>query len=643
MSKNELIDFYLVNGDLFQQNNVVISALRTFGFWILKLLTTIADACQQLYDITFRLVDFTTWPKINTLIEEFKPVFVALMAISIFALGIMLIANHEKKPKIAINICIACLCVTCSAVVFQQLNTAVLDAKTGIDSVTEDTAAGNVYDIIGNNMMDVYYLDQQIGLSNINYEENENKLPHPKMTSQRMNVMDYAEVMDPDSDNYDFNDDAAEDILTQMIITGGDGSSYDIGEIYDGVAWTSVGNNFYYRYKIDCLPVILELLSIIVLYIAMAYKCTRLAFELVFARLLAYLYSAELSGGQKIAKILVFIRDTYILLFVTTLCIKLFYFFTAYIDELAMNSLLEAAIILFIAFSVIDGPNLVEKLLGMDAGLKSSTARMMAVYKAGSGAAHRAMHTAAAPARMAARYGMQRYMMNRQATATSEAVRNAMDGDRGAAGFMDSEHGQEDNTDGKSAVAGDPQSHGNQNDYTGQERSETGYDAGNQRNAEQNFSDTSFMDAGTAEDAASGENDRDQSQHSAENRGTYDAAFMDNSADEGEPIGDTSVDTPDEGKQQGTFMENSGQDRNRPDTAAENQGKRMSDTVAKEKPDAHSKKRKPDRFDQMMEQGSTVQKHQSSSLDQNRIVSRYKGRIFDRNIKDGNIRKDDDK
>ena len=75
MSKNELIDFYLVNGDLFQQNNVVISALRTFGFWILKLLTTIADACQQLYDITFRLVDFTTWPKINTLIEEFKPVF----------------------------------------------------------------------------------------------------------------------------------------------------------------------------------------------------------------------------------------------------------------------------------------------------------------------------------------------------------------------------------------------------------------------------------------------------------------------------------------------------------------------------------------------------------------------------------------
>lgn len=523
--------------------------------------------------------------------------------------------------------------MTCSAVVFQQLNTAVLDAKTGIDSVTEDTAAGNVYDIIGNNMMDIYYLDQQIGLSNINYEENENKLPHPKMTSQRMNVMDYAEVMDPDSDSYDFNDAAAEDILTQMIITGGDGSSYDIGEIYDGVAWTSIGNNFYYRYKIDYLPVILEMLSVIVLYIAMAYKCTRLAFELVFARLLAYLYSAELSGGQKIAKILVFIRDTYILLFVTTLCIKLFYFFTAYIDEIAMNSLLEAAIILFIAFSVVDGPNLVEKLLGMDAGLKSSTARMMAVYKAGSGAAHKAMHTAAAPAKMAARYGMQRHMMNRQATATNEAIRNAMGGNGDSDSFM--ANGQANDAEVASSV---------ENDNTGQAQSETdNLDAGGRHSAaQQDFSDTSFMDSDAAANAEDDENGRGQRLQNQES-GTYDAAFMDNSADEGTPIGDTSSDTSEEGKQQGAFMENGGHDGNEPYTVAGNQNEMAQHTDFPEKSDTHinDSSKKPDRFEQMMEQGG-IKRQQNSSLNQNRVISRYKGRIFDRNIKERNRRKDDE-
>ena len=244
MSKKELIDFYLANGDLFSQNDIITGALRSLGFWLLKLFAMVGDACKELYDVTFGLVDFTTWPKISAFVEEFKPVFVALMAASIFALGIMLIANHEKKPKIAINICVACLCVTCSTLIFTQLNTLVKDAKTGLDSVTEETA-GDVYDIVGNNTIDIYYLDQQIGMSAIDYTKNKNKLPHPKMTKQKMDVMDYTEVLDPDSDRYEFKDDNAEDILTNEIISLGDGKSYSVGEVYNGVAWTSVGNNLY--------------------------------------------------------------------------------------------------------------------------------------------------------------------------------------------------------------------------------------------------------------------------------------------------------------------------------------------------------------------------------------------------------------
>ena len=98
------------------------------------------------------------------------------------------------------------------------------------------------------------------------------------------------------------------------------------------------------------------------------------------ARLLAYLYSAELSGGEKIKKIIVFIRDSYILLIVTAICIKVYVLITGYISSHMNNGLVSAIFSLFIAFAVIDGPNLVERLLGMDAGLKSSTARLLAAY-----------------------------------------------------------------------------------------------------------------------------------------------------------------------------------------------------------------------------------------------------------------------
>ena len=58
----------------------------------------------------------------------------------------------------------------------------------------------------------------------------------------------------------------------------------------------------------------MQLAALIIIFLTMSYKCVRIAFELVVGRLLAYLYSTELSGGEKIRKILVFIRDSYILL-----------------------------------------------------------------------------------------------------------------------------------------------------------------------------------------------------------------------------------------------------------------------------------------------------------------------------------------
>lgn len=436
MSKEELIDFYLRNNELFNNNDIVVSMLRGVGWFFFEVVVKVAAACEQLYDISFGLVDFSSWPKVNQFVDSFKPLFIALMAISIFALGIILIMDHEKKPKIIINICIAILCVTCSTLVFSEMNQIVKDVKAGVEAVgTVDEEDDGVYDIVSNHLFDIYQLDQEIGMSNIDFGENGKGLPHPKMDKQRLSVLDYSEVLDYESGDYEFKDDAAEDILSQKLVSLGDGENYAVKDVYNGALWTSVGNTFYFRYKLDTLPALMELVAVMILYIALSYKCTRLAFELVFGRLMAYLYAAELSGGQKIAKILVFIRDTYILEVITTLCVKIYYLFNAYISENIENSIVQAFLILFVAFSVIDGPNLVEKLLGMDAGLKSSTARMMAAY----GMMRSAARTAMAPGKMAYGYHRQNVMMGRQADATAAAMRDAANLSQAGAGtgFMD--------------------------------------------------------------------------------------------------------------------------------------------------------------------------------------------------------------
>lgn len=659
MSEQELIDFYLANGDLFTQNDVVSGALRTIGFWIVKGLAFVGDACKQLYDITFGLVDFTTWPKINDFVDKFQPVFVALMAASLVALGVMLIANHEKKPKLALNICIACLCVTCSTLVFTQLNTLVKAAKTDIEGVNTESTA-DVYDIVGNNTLDICYLDQRLGMSNIDYEKNQNKLAHASMTKQKMSVIDYNEVLDPDSDRYDFTDDNAKDILSSELVSLGDGENYKIDEVYNGVLWTSAGNNFYYRYKIDMLPVMLELIALVVLYVAMAYKCTRLAFELVFGRLLAYLYSAELSGGQKIAKIMVFIRDTYILLFMTTLCIKLFYFFTAYIGELNTSPLIEAALICFIAFSVIDGPNLVEKLLGMDAGLKSSTTRLLAASRMANSVLHKAGRTASAPLRAAERSRER----SRQAEAAGRTIRNAMSQGAGAAPETMDMHTEGRGKTDKDGEGNADRSGGASAESADREAFAAGANAQQQMKdtrdkhaaADESFDTASFMDKG----ASDGDFSHDEPKDMSLEESMPGTAFMDDAASEGKPIGQMDGSAPEDGGQQAAFMSDSegsedAESERKPkaaesaETSSKNReveqnmagkGEKADDRKGKAHPQAKEapsggKKQMPDRFEQMMAEQEKPGR-QKSSLNENRVIAQYKGKIFDRNM-----RKDD--
>ena len=398
MTEEQLLDFYTNNTDILSSQDLFMSFLRNVGFALLQLLVKLASACEKLYDVTFGLVDVTSFPKINNWINEFKPLFIALMAVSIFALGIMLIFNVKRKPKILVNICVAILCVTCSTLCFNQMNSIVKDLKSGIDAISVEENIDNSYSIISNNMVDLYYLDDQIGLSNINFKNDKGKLPRYSLNSNKMGVMNYSEVLPPKDKDYDYKDKQAEEILSHgMRMSTKPGELYKIVELDDGFPVKRFHNQYYYRYQMDAIPIILQLFSVIILYLASAYKCTRIAYELINARLLSYLLSAELSGGEKIGKTLIFIRDSYILLILTTVSIKIYFLLSSVlnsVEAIQNDTLVKSIILVFLAFAVVDGPNLVERLLGMDVGLQSSTGRLITMYKlaqTGSRAGHSAI------------------------------------------------------------------------------------------------------------------------------------------------------------------------------------------------------------------------------------------------------------
>ena len=373
---NQWIDFYERNSKILQTNNLVSSAMRQGGWMIIKGLVRLTDTVQNLYNKSFGFIDMTTNEHINDFVQRFKPAFVAFTALALLYLGYILIMKHDKKPNIAANICVAILCVSCSTFMFGTLNSLAHSFKTGVDSYSYKDNTKAAVTIVDENMIDVLKAYKKFGISlkpadysKINAGITEKKLGYFRINS----VINYAnDELGNEENPFKYRLDADKSDGTVKTIENDNGWGINDGSDAD------FGNEFYYRYNFEWTNALIQLLSLIIVYIAMSYKCVRVAFELVVARLLAYLYSAELSGGEKVRKILVFIRDSYILLGITAICIKLYAVFTGFIHSYVGTNLTAAIFSLFIAFTVIDGPNLVEKLLGMDAGLRSSTARMLA-------------------------------------------------------------------------------------------------------------------------------------------------------------------------------------------------------------------------------------------------------------------------
>jgi len=156
-----------------------------------------------------------------------------------------------------------------------------------------------------------------------------------------------------------------------------------LDELYDGVAWTDLLNEFYYRYTVDYGVMWMELISLIIIYLFMSYKVIRILYEIVIHRLLAYLYSANLNNNQKILKILDSLKDSYILLLFTTVIIKFYLLATKFISGWNVSGIAKGIILLFLAFAVIDGPNLIQKLTGADIGASDGMGKMMSLFYGG--------------------------------------------------------------------------------------------------------------------------------------------------------------------------------------------------------------------------------------------------------------------
>ena len=127
--------------------------------------------------------------------------------------------------------------------------------------------------------------------------------------------------------------------------------------------------NFIIDIKIDSIEIIISLLAIIIVYLFMAAKVIKIVFEIVMGNIIAIYYSANLNGPQKVLQIFKEILNCFIVLLLTGVLIRMFVISETIIYELELSGLAYGFLLIFVAIAVIQGPNIIQKIIGIDAGI----------------------------------------------------------------------------------------------------------------------------------------------------------------------------------------------------------------------------------------------------------------------------------
>lgn len=381
MQESEIIEILTDNSDIFETSTIAGKYVFRPIIWaVVKFMCWLSNLCQNLYISCFKFIDFTTYGPVKSFLDEFDGAVVVTLAASLLIIAITHIINPEKKKTPILNNFLIGMLVMCtSASLLSSFNNLLLQGTNYITGTYGDTGLA-AEQIVSDNLTDLLYVDKKIGLNNVS----ENNIPHANLSNEAIKNINYADVIDTDSNNISTSE--GKDILKKKAVymEGISDTNYALVEINDGNFVTNIFAEFYFRYQINFFTVFLSILALCIVFLVMGYKVIRLIWELLTSMFLTVILSGEIVSGQGMKKLLGYIRDIYIVLLYTTVAIKFFILAVGFVGNNFPKEV-RGFILIFIAFAVADGPAVVEKILGIDAGLQSGMGKAMAAMHMASG------------------------------------------------------------------------------------------------------------------------------------------------------------------------------------------------------------------------------------------------------------------
>lgn len=372
MNDDQIIKALEKCSDYLSLNSMPSDALRYLGWCLIKGLAFTLEVVEGGLAQVYKLLYFFSSSQVTSFINQYMPVVFALTGVALGYLGWMIIIRQKTDyNRLVVNFLVAITIFVALPWSMGQAADLVLYGQKGLqDNMSASTS------VIKGNITDVYLLDKA------NFTPGKMKTKNYIQNDNDIRAMDINEPMDtggwfsssPLSDN-------GKAILTKKLGTQTGKMTLNDLQSY----WFS--KESYYRYSWHPVLILVELIAVMIAISFSIFKTSQLIMELGFLKTLTMgTLFTDLDSGQRTKKLVLQIRNTFIVLYLIALTLKFFLLFTDYISNQSINAVVKVLVILAAAFSVIDGPNIIEQLFGIDAGLSSASKALLGML----GAAHMA-------------------------------------------------------------------------------------------------------------------------------------------------------------------------------------------------------------------------------------------------------------
>lgn len=221
-----------------------------------------------------------------------------------------------------------------------------------------------------------------------------------------------------------FNDNDERDMLNSASIDNIGAYFHWLGKYFFGFGYAAES---VYKYDFNFLYGLIVMLATLLALIFACFRLGKLLYEVVFIEIIAPIFIAidsATSQEQKAKQVLTNLVSSYALFIFVILILKLYLMVVLSIFQLNLTLVVKIVIIISGAAFVIDGPDIVVKLLGVDAGVKSGYGAlrgMGAVAHAGMGAAKK---LSGAPTSIATKLGERKGTKMAKQQAAAEAKKD---------------------------------------------------------------------------------------------------------------------------------------------------------------------------------------------------------------------------